>query len=109
MKACIAAPGNVACPPGTPTKHLVGADFDLVCPPCGCSVVSATCGGTMDFYPQANCNGTPITLAVGVCKATNGASIQSTKWKGIIASQQCATVAKPATTTLTAAQTVCCP
>ena len=63
----------------------------------------------MDFYPQSDCAGTPLTLTVGACKATGGAGIQSTKWKPVIGSQQCATVPSAPTTTLTAAQTICCP
>ena len=107
MAACTAAAGDVPCPSGT--KHLVGADVTLACPSCACAISSATCGGTMDFYTQSNnCTGTPITLTAGVCKFTNGAGILSAKWKGIIATEQCATTPAAPTTTLTGAQTICC-
>jgi hypothetical protein len=109
MQACVASPGDVACPAGTPNKHLVGADVALACPPCGCTIASATCGGSLEFYPQQNCAGSPVSLAVGVCKATGGASFQSTKWKPLVAAEVCAVVPGTPTTTLTAARTVCCP
>ncbi len=106
MKACIAAPGDVACPSGT--KHVVAAGVTLVCPSCGCSIASATCGGTMEFHPQADCNGTPVTLTAGVCKPTAG-SFQSYKWKGVVATDVCATTPVAPTTTLMTPQTICCP
>ncbi len=107
MKACIATTGDVACPSGT--KHVVGSGVSLVCPSCGCTISSATCGGGMDFYPQSNCNGTSVTLTSGVCKQTGG-TFQSFKWKGIVAAEVCTTTpVAPTTTTLTAVQTVCCP
>lgn len=108
MTACLAAPGDVACPSGT--KHLVGSDVAVACPACGCSITSATCGGTLAFYPSSNCAGTPVTLDVGVCKATGGASFVSTKWTPVIASEVCATTpAAPTSVTLTGPQTICCP
>jgi hypothetical protein len=107
MKACIAAPGDVACPSGT--KHVVGVDVALACPSCGCSITAATCGGSLSFYPSSNCVGTPISLAVGVCAATGGVSFVSTKWTPAIATEICATTPVAPSTTLTAAQTVCCP
>ena len=109
MQACIASPGDVACPVSAPQKHLVGSDVALQCPGCACTITSATCGGTLDFYPQSNCGGTPVSLLVGACKATGGASFVSTKWKPLIASEQCSTVPAAPKVTLTAAQTVCCP
>jgi hypothetical protein len=109
MQACVASPGDVACPAATPTKHLVGADVALACPPCGCTITSATCAGTLEFYPQQSCAGSPVALPVGVCKATGGASFLSTKWKPLIAAELCATVPVAPTPTLTAAWTVCCP
>jgi hypothetical protein len=107
MKACIAAPGDVACPSGT--KHAVGADVTLACPSCGCAITSATCGGKLAFYPSSNCGGTPVTLNVGVCTATGGASFVSTKWTGTVDVEQCTTTSVAPTTTLTAVQTICCP
>jgi hypothetical protein len=110
MKACIAAPGDVACPAGGPTtKHVLGSDFTLACAGCGCSISTATCGGELDFYPQGMCNGNPVKLTVGVCTGTGGAGFQSTKWKPVIASEVCATVPGAATTPLTGPQTICCP
>jgi hypothetical protein len=107
LKACLAAPGDVACPSGT--KHLVGSGVTAVCPPCGCTIASATCGGTLSFYPGSNCSGTPVSLNVGVCKATGSASFVSTKWTGTVASETCVTTPVAPTTTLTSMQTVCCP
>lgn len=106
MKACIAATGDVACPSGT--KHVVAAGVSLACPSCGCSIASATCGGAMDFYPQQDCAGAPVTLAAGVCRATGG-SFQSYKWKGVVAAEVCATAPVAPTTTLVTPQTICCP
>ncbi len=74
MKACVATAGDLACPSGT--KHVVGSGVALVCLSCGCTIASATCGGGMDFYPQSDCNGTPLTLTSRVCKRTGG-SFQS--------------------------------
>lgn len=107
MKACLAAPGDVACPSGT--KHLVGSGVTLACPSCGCAIKSATCGGKLAFYPSSNCGGSPVTLNVGVCTATGGASFVSTKWTGTVASEVCATTPVAPTTTLQNVQTVCCP
>ena len=107
MKACIAAAGDVACPSGT--KHLVGSDVSLACAPCGCSILSATCGGGMDFYSNQNCTGSTLTLTAGICKATNASGFQSAKWKGVVASEVCATTSVAPTTTLQNMQTVCCP
>ena len=107
MKACLAAPGDVACPAGT--KHLIGSGVTLACPSCGCTITSATCGGKLAFYPSSNCGGTPVTLNVGVCTATGGASFVSTKWTGTVASEVCAKTPVAPTTTLETMQTVCCP
>jgi hypothetical protein len=109
MKACVASPGDVACPAGALTKHLVGSGFTLACPSCGCSITSATCGGKMDFYGQSDCGGSATTLTAGVCMPTPSANFQSTKWKPLIVSEQCATVPAAPKTTLTAMQTICCP
>jgi hypothetical protein len=106
MKACIATTGDVACPSGT--KHLVAADVTLACPSCSCSIAAATCGGALDFYPQQDCAGTPVTLTSGVCKATGG-GFQSYKWKGVVASEVCATAPVAPAVTLMAPQTICCP
>ena len=105
MKACIAASGDVACPAGT--KHVVAAGVTLACPSCGCSIASATCGGMMDFHPQQDCNGTPVTLTSGVCKPTGG-GFQSYKWKGVVAAEVCATAPVAPATTLMTPQTICC-
>lgn len=107
MTACLAAPGDVACPSGT--KHVLGSGVTLACPSCGCTITSATCGGTMDFFGQSNCSGTATTLTAGVCKFTNGAGVQSAKWKGVVASEVCSTTPGAPTLTLATAQTVCCP
>ena len=107
MKACIAATGDVPCPSGT--KHLVGSDVSLACAPCGCSISSATCGGGMDFYSNQNCTGSTLTLTAGACKATNASGFQSAKWKGLVASEVCATTPVAPTTSLQNMRTVCCP
>lgn len=109
MKACIAAPGDVPCPSGATTKHLLGADFTLACPSCSCSITSATCAGTAAFYPQSNCTGTAVVLTANVCTATASNAFMSTKWVPTVASEKCATAAAAPTATLTATQTVCCP
>jgi hypothetical protein len=106
MKACIGAPGDVACPIGT--KHLVGSDVALACPPCGCTIASATCGGTLEFYSGSNCSGTVYSLT-STCKQTNGVSVQTAKWKGVVATEVCATTPVAPTVTLTSPQTICCP
>jgi hypothetical protein len=84
MKACIGAPGDVACPSGT--KHLVGSDVAL----------GGSCSGTV--YPLTS-----------TCKLTNGVSVQTAKWKGLVASEVCATTPVAPTTTLMTPQTICCP
>lgn len=106
MKACIGAPGAVACPAGT--RHVVGSDIALACPPCGCTIAAATCGGTLDFYSGNSCTGTVYSLST-TCKPTNGVSVQTAKWKGVVASEVCATTPVAPTTTLTSPQTICCP
>jgi hypothetical protein len=107
MKACIGTTGDVACPSGT--KHVVGGDVALTCPSCACSITSATCGGTFDFYGESGCAGAATTLTAGVCKFTNGAPIKSAKWNGVVASETCTVAPLAPTTTLTAPQTICCP
>jgi hypothetical protein len=107
MKACTVRAGDVACGGGE-TKRLVADDFTMTCATCTCSA-TATCSGTMSFYPSSGCTGTPKVLTTGVCTNTNGASIGSTKWVGT-ATTTCNLSSAPAPgITLSNTKTVCCP
>jgi hypothetical protein len=110
QRACLVAPGDVACPAGAPTKHLVAGDFTLACAACSCST-AATCGGSMTFYSNAGCTGSTITMNASTCTQVNGASIASTRWTGTVATQQCANLTPGAATVglSGATSTVCCP
>jgi hypothetical protein len=108
MKLCAVVEGDTACPPSLPAKHLVGNDFTLTCATCSCSV-SATCTGTLGFYPMANCAGTPKNLSTGVCTSTSSASFQSTKWTGSVVTDTCNLgAAPPPSIVLAGPKTVCC-
>ena len=81
FNACIAAVGDVACPSGFGTKHLLGTAASFTCPSgCTCSV-TAKCKGKLSYFATADCSGAVglLTLVDDACHATDalGASFAS--------------------------------
>lgn len=108
MKLCAVVDGDAACPASLPTKHVVADDFTMTCATCSCSV-TATCTGTLGFYPSLNCGGSPKNLSTGVCTSTSSASFQSTKWVGTVLTDTCNLGAAPAPSiALVGMKTICC-
>jgi hypothetical protein len=109
LKACSIHLGDVACPAGAPTKHLIGSDFTGKCGDCSCTI-TATCGGTFTAYAASDCTGQSKSLNVGTCTNMNQFAFASTKWAGVIATQTCNGLTPPAPTlALVGTRTVCCP
>jgi hypothetical protein len=106
---CAAADGDVPCPGGLPTKHLVGADFDVACGNCtSCTVTATGCSGTMTFYSDGACNNNAKAFTSGACLSAGG-SAGSYKWAGTPTGLACNVSGAPAgTVTLTTPRTVCC-
>lgn len=67
-KVCVAASGNVACPPGFPDKHTMGTGASFTCSngTCGCAFNAGNCtGGKLNFYNNgtaAFCIGIPAMV-----------------------------------------------
>ena len=54
---CIAAVGDVACPAGFATKHLLGTSASFTCA-AGCTCgVTATCKGKVNYFATGDCSG----------------------------------------------------
>jgi hypothetical protein len=73
FKACIGAPGDVACPANF-QKHLVGTSATYSCQStCSCTGVSASCGGKLNYFDSADCSGAAeFSYAVNdTCVPTN--------------------------------------
>ncbi len=109
MRACLAAKGDLKCPPETPTKHLIGQGRIDTCPACVCTVASATCSGAVDLFPDVDCGGTPKAIAAETCTNTQSVKFKSSRWKSSVSNIQCTTVPAAAVVTLSEMETVCCP
>ena len=65
--ACIAAPGDVACPPGPlQVQHEVGTSASVDCADCECTV-TGTCSGTLTLYTDTACKKGPYAISTNVC------------------------------------------
>ena len=75
FRACIAAPGDIACPAGFAIKHLLGGSASFTCS-AGCTCgVTATCKGKLSYFATADCSGA-VGMTVQVddaCHATDAA------------------------------------
>ncbi len=111
-EACIAAPGDVACPAGPlSVQHEVGTSGAVACPACACSV-TATCSGTLTLYTDTACKKAPYAISTGVCvgissaatyhayEYTAGSPTNIACQAGAPSAAQSATLAGP--------QTICC-
>lgn len=112
---CVATDGDVACPSGFPTKHLVGGEPQLACSGCGTTcAVSADCQGTLTFYTDANCSMGKVDMtADGTCgaKPVSGTGYYySYSYTGTAHNVACGGAAgtPKADVTLAGARTVCC-
>lgn len=79
---CIAAAGDVACPAGFPSKHVVGTSASFTCgPSCTCSVKAASCTGKFNYFASADCSGaignSVLVNDTCVSSANGGASYSS--------------------------------
>lgn len=119
FRACIASPGNLACPAGPYTvAYHAGAGAMVSCTgACSCSS-SATCGnGVVTYYKNANCSGTggggsfPMP-ANGQCTQLSGGSstYASYKYTASLLAAACTGNGSPVATFtgLASEQTVCC-
>ena len=117
FKACVAAPGDNACPADLPTKTLISTTADFVCNGnCGCSV-DGNCnnGGFLRFYDSLDCTGAAgVTFPVNSnCFLTNqtGGPFKSHRYspnspQGVFCKKTGSTT--PSTVQLTDTSTVCC-
>jgi len=114
FSACIAAPGDVPCPSGSPfaNRTVAAASETLVCTACTGCAVSGTCSSPLvTFYSDYLCNSAVATFpADGTCTRPN--------WTGNLAGVEyqatvqasCSSAGSGATATFQAIspQTICC-
>jgi hypothetical protein len=119
--ACVAQPGDLACPTNAKNKHVVYVESAIkdtrVCAGCACSTGTVTCTApTISVYASTGCQGTPLGTGavtgscVMIAQSINGASHFEYTSKPQAA---CTTTKPPAVTSGTfdpgSAITVCCP
>jgi hypothetical protein len=113
FKACILAPGAIACPEGPlSVRHEVGSAVSAACPSCACAT-SATCSGTVTVYTDMGCTtGAYKVPADGSCNAIHlqRASYNSYIYSGGAPMDVTCTASGPGapTATLTNPTTICC-
>lgn len=81
FRVCIGSAGDVACPAGFATKHLLGTSASFTCPAnCTCGV-TATCSGKLNYFATGDCSGAVgmFVLVDDACHVTDaaGASFSS--------------------------------
>jgi hypothetical protein len=111
-EACIAAPGDVACPAGPlSVQHEVGTSAAVACPACACSV-TANCSGTLTLYTDTACKKAPYAISTGVCVGISSASTyhayQYTAGSPTNIACQAGAPSAAQSVTLAGPQTVCC-
>ncbi len=77
FSACIAHPGDVACPGAGPftARVVVADDFSLTCSACSCAVTGSCGRATVAFFSDQSCNDSIIGLdADGTCDPTEVAN-----------------------------------
>jgi hypothetical protein len=110
--ACIAAPGAVACPPGSlSVAHQVGTSASLSCADCSCAV-TASCSGTLTLYTDTTCTTGPYAISTDVCVGiSSAATYKAYEYTGAAAKDvgcQAGTPAAAQSIALADEQTVCC-
>ncbi len=113
---CIATTGDVACPAGFPTKHLVGASASFTCSAgCTCGGVTATCKGKVNYFASGDCSGAVgmSVIADDACHSTDaaGASFGSHAYVPFTPQNVACTKTggtTPSTPVLSQSGTVCC-
>jgi hypothetical protein len=118
-RACIGAPGDVACPAGLKgSRHVVGAGSAVVCPMCPCRVIGE-CSGTITLFKDAMCtNGgrmvptgqcVPISdLGMGMMGAVSYQSYQYAGGAPANVACQVADAGRPGSGAIAAPETICC-
>lgn len=108
--SCMKAPGDVACPEGFPTKHLVGAAPTAACGACTCALTDVTCNASLTFFSDRNCSAPVGTVNNTSCLPTTAHTFDSLRYTGSLASATCKTTPGAASDAgLAEASTVCCP
>jgi hypothetical protein len=109
FQTCAASPGDVACPAGLPSKHLVAGSVDVSCGGCACNA-TVSCTGSVSFYSNPSCGGNLVAKlpADGSCNTANAVQYGSYQWTGT-ATVQCDPGASAATVAPHTPSTVCCP
>ena len=111
-EACIAAPGEVPCPPGPlAVAHHVGTSASYTCADCACTV-TAKCSGTLTLYTDTSCTKAPYAISTDVCVGISSAATYKAYKYTAAAPQtvgcQAGTPDPAPTVALTGEQTVCC-
>jgi hypothetical protein len=113
FQTCLYQAGDQTCPPGTTTKHSVGASVSTACGACGCSVSASGCSGTMALYASdAGCPGSPFLVVPANGTCTNLVGVQNEDSYTYAASPEgvtCAPGTATASVSLSSPGTVCCP
>ena len=113
--ACLVAPGEVACPSGSPftNRTVIGDTETLVCSACTNCVVQGTCvSPSVKFFSDYLCNNTFYvgTLAAdGNCTKPGwaGQSVNSIEYQAQV-NASCSSSGSSAAFQTTGAQTLCC-
>jgi hypothetical protein len=116
--ACIAKPGQNACPSDFPKRSTVGtaADTSKACVGCACGAPTACTGGTVSVFDNGGCktNGAMhgATGIASACAATSDSGFTASHFKSTAGSGGCAptptTQPAPGTLSFTNIRTVCC-
>jgi hypothetical protein len=110
--ACIAAPGDVACPAGPlSVQHKVGTSASVSCGDCSCSVTAA-CSGTLTLYTDTGCTKGPYAISTGVCVGISSAATyrayEYTAGSPTNIACQAGAPSAAQSVTLAGPQTICC-
>jgi hypothetical protein len=119
---CVQQAGDVACPPGYPTKTVVGTsvqDTRACSGTCGCAAnPTATCtNALMSFFANAGCTGHQLDLtADDKCDTVNDQpnnNYNSWKYQAVVQNASCGNPTSTPTPTggvsLQGTHTICCP
>jgi hypothetical protein len=109
---CIWSSSENVCPaPFTGPKDTIGlpTDVNVACS-CGCVAEKVgNCGGSVNYYPSADCSGTANgTTTLGMCKTTGGTTIGSFYLTPSVPTAICDAGAPPPTASFNSSITLCC-
>jgi hypothetical protein len=112
-RACVVAPGTVACPQGPLSeRHVAGTGVSFTCSDCGCAMTSTCTGGTVTLYTDSTCTKSAQPIPIGTCYPIyqNGASYNSYAYKPGAAQSTCQTsgTSTAQNVGLTNEETICC-